>query len=92
MSKAPNFALLIGKPKKREGRSEKDDEMDRPVEEPSHDEDLEMDKESMEDSAIKDLISSMKSGDTVGAKDALKDFLEACYPSLSSGEEKEDDI
>lgn len=35
-----------------------------------------------EDTAVSDLMSAFKSGDTAGAKAALKDFIEICYPGV----------
>lgn len=36
-----------------------------------------------EDEALSDFFSMGKSGDIAGAKDALKTFLEICYPTIS---------
>jgi hypothetical protein len=88
---APNFALLIGKPKKKDGMSEEDPSMEAADKEVSHEEDLGMDKESVESSAMKDFISSTKAGDAMGAKEALKDFLAACYPELGGEEEQSEE-
>jgi hypothetical protein len=77
----PNFALLIGK-KKDDGPEKVDHASDLGVKDS-------MDKEGVENSAVKELFPHM---DVMTAKQALKDFLEACYPNLAEeGSESSDD-
>ena len=82
--KAPNFALLIGKP-----NGSKDEPVD-------HEADLEkdsdgMDKGGAEDSAVKDLISAVHDRDVDATKAALKDFVEICYPDLAGPGDAEEE-
>lgn len=79
----PNFALLIGK---KSSPSKDDHAADLGMDD---EKDEGMDQDGAEDSAVKDLMMSVASKDVQGFKSALKDFLEICYPSLSSGDEKE---
>ena len=71
------FALLLGAPKGSDGP------------EVDHKSDLGLDGKGAEDSAIKDFIGAVKAGDSQGASNALKDFLEICYPKLSDDEPNE---
>jgi hypothetical protein len=67
-------ALLIGlgRPKgKPMGESEPDEDMD---------------SGSAEDDAMADFFDKGSAGDWAGAKDALKTFIELCYPSIGGGE------
>lgn len=80
----PNFALLIGK---------KGGDSSGPPTAPTtdeHDQDLSeddnMNKEDAENSAVAQLVSAIKGGDHEAAKDALKDFLETCYPQLGDSD------
>jgi hypothetical protein len=75
------MALLIGKRLDKKGPPGGDKPMMG-----GDDEGGEMDKESVENSAISDFMSAKSPEE---AKAALKQFLEACYPSLAGegGEE-----
>lgn len=77
----PDFAMLIGKPKKSSDSSRDNLPDDAPSAE-DHADDLGVGKDAQEDSAVRDLLAAMKSSDVSGAKAALQDFLELCYPQL----------
>lgn len=90
MDKKPNFALLIGSPKKDAP----------PTDDTNHADDLgvqdegesqDMDQSSAETSAVKDLISAFNSKDVEGVKAALKDFIELCYPQSDDSESDSSD-
>jgi len=90
MSDKPNFALLIGKPKKEDNhKSEK-----KLTEEVDHESDLEKEPEeggeheSMENSAVADFMAALASKNVPAAKQALKDFMELCEAGESEPEEE----
>lgn len=82
---APNFALLIGK----KGAGPGDEGP------PDHGKDLgikdAMDKTAAEDSAVKSLMTGVLAKDPGQVKQALKDFIEACYPGVLDGDEPDGD-
>ena len=71
----PNFALLIGKGKPKEDGMPPEKEGG--------------EKESMEMSAVSDLIDAVHMKDPQMVKQALKDFIEICYPELGESPEEE---
>lgn len=76
----PNFALLIGKPKKKP-----DDQVD-------HEADLgaeDMDSKGAKSSAVKDLLTSISLKDSAGVQAALEDFIKACEYDEDEPEEEE---
>lgn len=74
MQKMPGLAILLAKHAK--GSDDPEDMDDEEGKEDSEDDN------SHEDAAVDAMMDAIKSGDAESFKDALKSFLELCYPQL----------